>query len=50
MRSARILLCAFAGALGSEACAGELAAHHAYLDIPVKDNCDGHVRKGVRLG
>ena len=31
MRFARILLFAFAGALGSEACAGKLTAHHAYL-------------------
>ena len=38
MRFARILLFAFAGALGSEACAGKLTAHHAYLDIWVKDS------------
>ena len=35
VRCALLALCRvlFAGTLGSEACAGELTAHHAYLDF-----------------
>ena len=47
---ASTLLCAFAGALGSEARAVKCSTHRASVDACVKRLHDGHVRKGVRLG